>query len=122
MENKVIQLLCEELASAEETRISDPKCDYDYAIWGTINCQRTEDGSWKIWFVMSEVGRLHEPVAVWEASKIRDAQHFIAEFSRCGVDYGSNPDLGALLEMLPAIADEDALLASELRLLLNESN
>lgn len=118
MSNKVIELLCEELASVEETRISNPKSEYDYSLWGTINCQRTEDGSWTISFVRSELGGLHGSEVIWEASEIRDAQHFIAEFSRCGVDYGSNPDLGALLEVLPAIADEDALLASELRVLL----
>lgn len=117
MSNKVIELLCEELASVEETRISDPKSKADYSLWGTINCRRTEVGSWKIWFVLSKLG-LHESEIADEATEIKDGQHFIAEFLRCGADYGCNPDLGELLEMLPAIAHEDAHLASELRLLL----
>src|SRR5688572_711340 len=99
MSNKVIELLSEELASVEEMRISDPKFEADYSLWGMIECQRTEDGSWKIWFVLSKFG-LQESEIVEEGSKITDAQQFLAEFVRCGKDYGINPDSAQLLAML----------------------
>jgi hypothetical protein len=48
MSNNVIELLVEEISSVEETQIWDPKSEFYYALLGIINCQRTEDGSWKI--------------------------------------------------------------------------
>lgn len=69
---------------------------------------------------MYEIGGITPSEIVEEASGISDARRFIDEFLRCGVDYGSSPDLAELSEMLSAIADEDPVLAAALTSILDE--
>lgn len=117
---KVIQLRFEELFSAEEWRMVSPQAEYDTAVCGAIECQRQPDGNWKLWFRMSGADVPGTSEIVEESGPLVDARQFIAAFLRCGVDYGSNPDLEELESLLPELAEEDPSLAAGLRDVLQE--
>jgi hypothetical protein len=92
--------------------------DWPGPAWGSIWCQRADDGSWSIWYVGSDENGDKEELE--RVSGLTTAEAFCAAYHDCGVDFGCHPDGTDLDEHLDYFEREDPHFASLLRTYWNE--